>query len=40
MVLRESDFNYADLMAAFRGFGLMGLVICESPKLEEDAMLL
>jgi deoxyribonuclease-4 len=40
LVLRESDFNYADLMAAFREFGLMGLVICESPNLEEDALLL
>ena len=40
LVLRESDYNYTDLMAAFREFGVKGLVICESPNLEEDALLL
>ncbi|WP_135603924.1 TIM barrel protein [Methanococcoides sp. NM1] len=40
LVLRESDYNYADLMAAFREFDVKGLVICESPNLEEDALLL
>ncbi|WP_445474231.1 TIM barrel protein [Methanococcoides methylutens] len=40
LVLRESDYNYVDLMAAFREFGVKGLVICESPNLEEDALLL
>ncbi|MGM0771040.1 MAG: TIM barrel protein [Halobacteriota archaeon] len=40
LVLRESDFRYTDLMAAFREFGVKGLVICESPNLEEDALLL
>lgn len=40
LVLRESDYNYTDLMAAFREFNMKGLVICESPNLEEDALLL
>ncbi|WP_135610672.1 TIM barrel protein [Methanococcoides sp. AM1] len=40
LALRESDYNYTDLMAAFREFGVKGLVICESPNLEEDALLL
>ncbi|UGV40609.1 TIM barrel protein [Methanococcoides orientis] len=40
LILRESDYNYADLMAAFREFNVKGLVICESPNLEEDALLL
>ncbi|WP_440952867.1 TIM barrel protein [Methanococcoides sp. FTZ1] len=40
LVLRESDLRYADLMAAFREFGVKGLVICESPNLEVDALLL
>ncbi|SES76845.1 Endonuclease IV [Methanococcoides vulcani] len=40
LVLRESDYNYTDLMAAFREFDVKGLVICESPNLEGDALLL
>jgi deoxyribonuclease IV len=38
--LKESDFNYQELLKAFRDVGLAGLVICESPSLEEDALLL
>lgn len=38
--LKESDFNYQDLLKAFRDFKIAGYVICESPNLEEDAMLL
>lgn len=36
----ESDFNYADLLRALRDAGAGGMVICESPNLEEDALLL
>jgi deoxyribonuclease-4 len=38
--LAESDFNYRDLLRAFRMFGAKGLVVCESPNLEEDALVL
>lgn len=38
--LVESDFNYKDLMKAFKDFNVKGVVICESPILEKDALLL
>lgn len=36
----ESDFNYVDFTQALSGCKVKGLVICESPNLEEDALLL
>lgn len=38
--LRESDFNYVELMAVLKDYGVKGVLICESPNLEEDALLL
>jgi len=38
--LRESDFNYIDFVKALRDYKVKGLVINESPILEEDALLL
>lgn len=38
--LEFSDFNYTDLMKAFREFDIKGLVICESPDLEIDALIM
>jgi deoxyribonuclease IV len=38
--LKDSDFKYQELMKAFRDFKISGYVICESPNLEEDALLL
>ncbi len=38
--LKESDLNYTELMKALKDYGAGGLVICESPNLEEDAALL
>ncbi|MDN4186019.1 MAG: TIM barrel protein [Dehalococcoides mccartyi] len=38
--LAESDFNYKELLLCLRDKGCAGLVICESPNLEEDALLL
>jgi len=38
--LRESDLRYTELMAAVRDLGVKGMVICESPVQEEDALLL
>ncbi|MBW2965209.1 TIM barrel protein [Candidatus Woesearchaeota archaeon] len=38
--LKESDFKYKELMKAFKDFKLKGVVICESPNIEEDALLM
>jgi deoxyribonuclease-4 len=38
--LMESDLKYKELLKAFRDFKVEGAVICESPNLEEDALLL
>jgi len=38
--LEESDFQYAELLKALKDYNANGLVICESPNLEEDALLL
>lgn len=38
--LAESDFNYNACMKAFKDFNIKGCVICESPVLENDSLLL
>lgn len=38
--LLESDFNYIDCLRALKSFGVKGCIICESPILENDALLL
>jgi len=38
--LQESDLQYVELLEALKDYGAGGLVICESPNLEEDARLL
>ena len=38
--LKESDFQYAELIKALKDYEAKGIVICESPNLEEDALLL
>jgi deoxyribonuclease-4 len=38
--LKESDLHYIELLQALKDYGARGLVICESPSLEEDALLL
>ncbi len=38
--LKESDLHYVELIKALSDYGAGGLVICESPNLEEDALLL
>jgi deoxyribonuclease IV len=38
--LAESDMNYKDLLRALKEFGCAGVVVCESPNIEEDALLL
>ena len=38
--LENSDFNYKDLLKAFKQFDIKGAIICESPNIEDDAKLL
>jgi deoxyribonuclease-4 len=38
--LKESDLRYVELLRALKDYKAKGLVICESPSLEEDALLL
>ena len=38
--LQESDFQYAEFLQALKDYDVQGIVICESPNLEEDALLL
>ncbi|MFC2068484.1 TIM barrel protein [Chloroflexota bacterium] len=38
--LKDSDFKYEELLRALKDYNTGGLVICESPNLEEDALLL
>ncbi|AGA70024.1 endonuclease IV [Desulfitobacterium dichloroeliminans LMG P-21439] len=40
LVLAEADFRYPELIKALHTFGVEGLVICESPNLEVDALLM
>ncbi len=40
LVFSSSDFNYRELARAFADFNIGGMVICESPNLEEDALTL
>jgi deoxyribonuclease-4 len=36
----ESDFDYKNCIKAFKAFNIKGCVICESPLLERDALLI
>jgi deoxyribonuclease IV len=38
LVLKDSDMNYRGLMKSLKEYGCKGVVICESPNLEEDAL--
>lgn len=38
--LKESDFQYTEFLKALNDYDASGIVICESPNLEEDALLL
>ena len=38
--LKESDFAFKPLMQVFKDFGVRGVVTCESPNIERDALLL
>ncbi|MFA6988767.1 MAG: TIM barrel protein [Candidatus Gastranaerophilaceae bacterium] len=38
--LENADMNYKDLLKAFKAFDVKGVIVCESPNIEEDALLL
>jgi deoxyribonuclease-4 len=38
--LEESDFHYKGLLSALKDYNVKGMLICESPNLEEDALLM
>lgn len=38
--LENSDMNYKDLMKVFKEFNVKGALTCESPNIEDDAILL
>ncbi len=40
MILEESRFNYSSVLEAWHEFGIKGVVISESPNIEQDALLL
>lgn len=40
LMLEESDMNYKDLIKAFKKFDVKGVIVCESPIMEKDAILL
>lgn len=40
LILEESDLKYRDLLKALKEFKVKGSLVCESPNIEEDALLL
>jgi deoxyribonuclease IV len=40
LILKESDMKYKELMKAFKDFKLKGVIISESPNIEDDALLM
>jgi len=40
LILKDSDMNYKDLMKVFKEFKIKGVIVNESPSVEEDALLL
>ena len=39
-IFEEADFNYKDLMKAFKKFDIKGAIVCESPNIEIDTKIL
>ena len=37
--MQDSDMNYKDLLKAMKSFGIKGSLVCESPNIEDDALL-
>lgn len=39
LIVEESDMNYKDLLKALKDFDIKGVLVCESPNIEEDCKL-
>ena len=39
LVIKNSDMNYKDLLRAMKDFDVKGVLVCESPNIEEDCKL-
>ncbi len=40
LILEESDMNYKDLLKVFKEYNVKGVLVCESPNIEDDTKLL
>jgi deoxyribonuclease-4 len=40
LILKESDFNFIDLITVWKEYKIKGVVVSESPNIEEDALLM
>jgi deoxyribonuclease-4 len=40
LILKDSKFNYVDLLKVLKEFKCKGVVTCESPNIEKDALLM
>ena len=40
LIFEEADFNYKDLLKAFKKFDIKGAIVCESPNIEIDTKIL
>lgn len=40
LILEESDMNYKDLLKALKEFQVKGALVCESPNIEDDTILM
>ncbi|MCM2324963.1 MAG: hypothetical protein NDI94_00730, partial [Candidatus Woesearchaeota archaeon] len=40
LILEESDLDYKTLIRLWKEFGIKGCVVCESPNIEQDAILM
>ena len=40
LIFEESDMNYKDLLKVLKEFNVKGALVCESPNIEDDALIL
>lgn len=40
LILKESEFNYKAVLKVLKDFNCKGVVVCESPNIEDDALIL
>jgi deoxyribonuclease-4 len=40
LLLEDSDFNWKELLKTWKEFKIGGVVVCESPIVEKDALLM